>query len=86
MFQITIDTAQTLRDHISYLHKMVLDKEENHEELRYNHEHLACQRCIQILDKLIRGYVGLKRFSEDDIKITLTDEFMERFNYIEKLL
>lgn len=86
MFEIDIDTAQTLLDHIRELHLNSIKSEKDPEDLRYNYVYLSSNRCMQILDELITGYVGLKRFSESSIKITLTEKFMKEFNSIESKL
>lgn len=86
MFEITLDTAQRLHDEIYHFKNSTQAHEEDLEMLRYNHDWLNANRCIQILDKLIEGYTGLNRFSEDKIKIILPEGFMEKFNSIERKL
>lgn len=86
MFQITIDTAQQLHDHITELYRYTIERASDKEDLRYDYVHLNSMICCQILTELIKTHKGLMRFSEDEIKIPLSDKFIKAFVSIESKL
>lgn len=86
MFQISIDMAQQLHDNISELYQYTVERALDEEDLRYDYVYLNSMICCQILDELIKTHKGLMRFSEDEIKIPLSDKFIKAFVSIESRL
>ncbi len=76
MIEITLKTAESLMSEITYF---ATTSAKNTDKLKAFH-------IVRTLDALIRAHKGISRFTEDNVKIILSEEIVHNFNSIERHL
>lgn len=78
MIEITLKTAESLVSEITYF-ATTSTKAGNHDKMK-------AFSIIRNMDELIRAHRGISRFTEDNVKIILSEEIIHNFNSIERHL